>query len=248
VLDSSEVDLWNWIEPDGRSIRVADEDGSTLIEHSLDSFDYGGRSAVIYAKVPAIPGSGTKAAYLYFGNTSAASTSSGSGTFLFYDDFEGGDLGWQTYASGSVAVVSDCGNMVLRKFANSDANGGYRTFSSPVASFEALFRTKRVDFTGGGANRYALEDGAFNGYGPQVNNFDASSIMLIEERSGGSASSLTTNLSLSLSSNQWYTVALRRFGSNIELDLFDSSGSQLGSQSASDGTVSSFDRFVVHGG
>jgi len=248
VLDGAEVDFWNGVESDGRSVRIADEDGVTLIDHFVDSFDYGGMSAVLYAEVPAIPGSGAKTLYLYFGNTSAASTSSGAGTFFFYDDFEAGDLGWQTYASGSVEVTSDSGNPVLRKFSNSDPNGGYRTFSSSIGSFEALFRTKRVNDDGGGANRYALEDASFGGYGPQLNNFDAASIMLIEERTAGSAATLGTDLSLSLVSNQWYTLVLRRFGSELELDIFDDSGSLLGSLSRSDGSVSSFDRFVVHGG
>jgi hypothetical protein len=248
ALDGTEVDFWNGVESDGRSIRIADEDGVTLIDHFVDSFDYGGMSAVLYAEVPAIPGSSTKTLYLYFGNTSATSTSSGTGTFFFYDDFEAGDLGWQTYASGSVEVISDSGNLVLRKFLNSDPNGGYRTFSSSIGSFEALFRTKRFNFDGGGANRYALEDASFDGYGTQLNNFDASSTTLIEERAGGSATTLGTTLSLSLVSNQWYTLVLRRFGSDLELDIFDESGSPLGSLSRSDGSVSSFDRFIVHGG
>ncbi len=248
LLDSANMDFWSGIESDGRSIRLTDGDGSTLLDHFVDVFDYGGQNAELYAEVPSIPAGEIKNLYLYYGNSSSSSLSDGAATFFFYDDFESGDLGWQTYLSGSVAVIDDGGNGVLRKYNQSDANGGYRTFAGSIGSFETLFRTKRVDFTGGGANRYALEDSTFGGYGPQLNNFDGSSTMLIERRTGGSATTISSTMNPSLSSSLWYSVHLRYYGNSVELEIYDDGGSQLDAVSASDAIYSSFDRFVVHGG
>jgi hypothetical protein len=248
VLDSAAVDFWNGIESDGRSIRFTDSDGSTLLDFFVDDFDYAGEAALMYVEIPSIPASSSTYLYLYYGNASSSSLSSGPNTFIFYDDFESGDLGWQTYLSGSVAVIDDGGNGVLRKFNQSDANGGYRTFADSVGSFEALFSTKRVNFNGGGANRYALSDASMSGYGPQLNGFDASSTMLIEERNSGTASTISSTGSLSLLSDVWYTLSLRHESGNLDLAIYDAAGTELGSASAADSTVSSFDRFVVHGG
>jgi hypothetical protein len=248
VLDNSVTDFWNDIESDGRSIRMTDDDGSTLLDYFVDDFDYGGERSELYVEIPSIPASAFKTIYLYYGNSSTTSFSNGAATFLFYDDFESGDLGWQTYLSGSVAVVDDGGNGVLRKFNQSDANGGYRTFPASTGSFETLFRTKRVNFSGGGANRYAVSNSSISGYGPQLNSFDGSSTMLIEERNSGTAATISSTSSLSLSSNVWYTLSLRYHTGNIELAIYDAGGTQIDAISTTDGTVSSFDRFVVHGG
>lgn len=48
--------------------------------------------------------------------------------------------------------------------------------------------------------------------------------------------------------NTWYTVVFRCYSNTIELEVYDSVGSQLDSISTSDATVISFDHFVVHGG
>ena len=248
VLDSSETDFWSGVESDGRSMRLTDGDGSTLLDYFVDGFDYGGENTEFYVEIPSIPAAAVKNIYMYYGNTSASSLSNGPATFFFYDDFEAGDLGWQTYSSGSVAVIDDAGNAVLRKYANSDPHGGYRTFAGSIGSFEALFRTKRVNFNGGGANRYAIEDSNNDGYGPQLNSFDGASTMLIEERNNGTAATISSTVNPSLSSNLWYTMHLRHYGSNLELEIYDAGGSQLDTVSTTDSSYSSFDRFVVHGG
>ncbi len=248
ALADTDSDFWSGIETDGGSIRFTDSNKSTQLDYFVDSFDYPGESARLYIGVPLIPGSSVKTVYLYFGNSAVSSLSSGQNTLHFYDDFESGDLGWQQYSSGSVAIFSDAGNGVLRKYNNSDPNGGYRTFSSSIGPFEAVFRTKRVNFSGGGANRYGVEDSGFNGYGPLFNNFDAVSDLYIEERSSGSGTGISATKNPSLSSLTWYTVQLRRAGSAVDLVLFDASGTIVDSVSATDSTVSSFDRFAVHGG
>jgi hypothetical protein len=91
--------------------------------------------------------------------------------------------------------------------------------------------------------------GSENGYGPSITNFDASVTLLIEERVGGSATTLDTDSTPpSLSSNTWYTLILRRSGSVLNLQLYDDSWSLIDSVSSSDASVISFTRFAVRGG
>jgi len=50
-------------------------------------------SAVVWVKVPLIPGSGTTKIYMYYGNGGVGSKSDGDAVFEFFDDFENGVIG-----------------------------------------------------------------------------------------------------------------------------------------------------------
>jgi len=70
----------------GQDIRFTDSDGTTLLPYFIES--YAASSATIWVKVPAIPKSPpNKTIYLYYGNPSASSTSSGNNVFQLYDNF-----------------------------------------------------------------------------------------------------------------------------------------------------------------
>jgi len=72
----------------GNDLRFTDEDGTTLINHWAEAYNAGGQSASLVVRVPQIAASSTKTFYLYYGNPTAQSASSGSKTFDFYDGFE----------------------------------------------------------------------------------------------------------------------------------------------------------------
>ena len=79
------------MQPDFDDIRFTDSDGSTLINHWLES-KTDSISATFWVEVPDIPTSSTKIIYMYYGNPRANSTSDGDATFIFFDDFETGDF------------------------------------------------------------------------------------------------------------------------------------------------------------
>ena len=87
VLNSTNFDGWNYLQRDGSDIRFTSSDGATLIPHWIEYFDYPGRYAVIWVKVPQIPASGTITIYMYYGNPQAGAASNGSAVFDFFDDF-----------------------------------------------------------------------------------------------------------------------------------------------------------------
>jgi hypothetical protein len=118
-----------------------------------------------------------------------------------------------------------------------------------LSDFEVVFRTKRINENGGTQNRYGLENGSFNGYGPRMQDFNSlPSAFTIERRTGGTGTDLVSKSSSAYEWNNWMTVKFRKYGSTLEFELYDSSGSLVESVSTSNSLYSSFDRFVVHGG
>jgi hypothetical protein len=73
-------------------LRFTDSGGVTLIPYWVENFT-ASVSAVVWVKVPSIPASGTAIIYMYYGNSSATSTSNGRTTFEVFDDFENAS-GW----------------------------------------------------------------------------------------------------------------------------------------------------------
>ncbi len=90
-LNNTNFDF-SYPKPDGSDIRIADNDGSTLLPFWVEEWDNDQAHAVIWVKIPDIPASGTTI-YLYYGNTNALSVSNGTSTFNFFDDFSTGSTG-----------------------------------------------------------------------------------------------------------------------------------------------------------
>jgi hypothetical protein len=235
------------MQPDFDDIRFVDSDDSTELSHWRESYN-ASTSAVFWVKVPSIP-SGNKTIYMYYGNDAASSASDGDATFEFFDDFEDSDISdWSQYGSGTVQIANDGGNFVLLKTANNDPNGGYSLFNNgSLSDFEAVFRTKKINSNGGPMNRYGIEDGSFNGYGPRMTSF-TSLISAIERRTGGAGTVLASNSTSVDVWDTWLTVKFRKSGNILEFELYDSTGSLIESIATSDSLYNSFDRFVVHGG
>jgi len=237
------------MQPDFDDIRFTDADGSTLLSYWRETYT-ASTSAIFWVNVPSVP-AGTKDIFMYYGNAAVSTTSDGDATFEFFDDFEDGDISdWSNYGSGVVQIADDSGNYVLLKTANNDPNGGYSLFNNGALSdYEAVFRTKRINETGGTQNRYGIEDGSFNGYGPRMYDFNSlPSNFAIERRTEGSSTNLVSKSTSAYEWDTWMTVQFRKYGTNLEFELYDSSGSLVESITTSDSSYNSFDRFVVHGG
>lgn len=84
-LDPSNFDFAK-ARNDGGDIRLTSGNGDTPIDFWVESWIQGS-SASIWVKVPSLPAAGTTL-FIYYGNSSATSLSSGAGTFDFFDDFE----------------------------------------------------------------------------------------------------------------------------------------------------------------
>ncbi len=74
----------------GADIRFTDANGTEL-SYWIENWDYAGRSARVWINVTNIPANGITSMTMHYGNPKAVSSSNGTNTFDFFDDFEDGD-------------------------------------------------------------------------------------------------------------------------------------------------------------
>lgn len=79
---------YSHVNSDGSDIRFASIDGTTSQDYWIESWDNEGTSTIWVE----VKDSGSTALYMYYGNASATSASSGDDTFEFFDDFPGTSL------------------------------------------------------------------------------------------------------------------------------------------------------------
>ncbi len=88
---------------DGADVRFTDASGGIELSYWIESWDYSGRSAKIWVKVPSIPAGEITTIHMYNGNPSAGSASSGDATFEFFDDFDDNSRnGWNAIFDSDV--------------------------------------------------------------------------------------------------------------------------------------------------
>jgi hypothetical protein len=161
---------------------------------------------------------------------------------------------WQQYGNGSVSQSKEIppyfGTFCLKKAGASDPNGGFRelgkhldlglVFSGWIYSPE-----KRA---GGKADRLALENSSFDGYGFAVDR--NRNRVWIERRENGRPSPISSMISFTPPVGQWYKFQFYvKTGGRLQLNLYSRSGEELLSTGdVRDEKYTSFDRVVVHGG
>ncbi len=170
---------------------------------------------------------------------------------IFLEEFDS-DWRWEQYGNGTinrVDQISWSGNSCLIKNRFSDPNGGYKLIGKKI-TLPFIFSgwIYREDIAEGRwADRLAIEDHDFNGYGFSVSHGNRAIAIERRERGLGVANSPLYNPTPPLGS--WYHF-LMCFGLNGELilSIYDSSGVCLANVSWRDNKFQSFDRVVIHGG
>jgi len=92
---------------DGADIRFTDTKGKEL-SYWIESWDYSGKSAKVWVKVPRILANGETKITIRYGNPGASPQSDGDATFEFFDDFEGNRLDrskWERRNPGYITVA-----------------------------------------------------------------------------------------------------------------------------------------------
>jgi len=144
TLDTESLISAGKMRSDCGDIRFTDSDGGTLLSYWIES-GCNTTNTKIWVKVPEIPASSTKTIYVYYGNSDATTTSSGTSTFLFFDDFEDADISdWsQTnlYGTVSYSVVSNNVSYVVKQ-GPSSYTSGYRYKNISVSGWDGY----AVDF------------------------------------------------------------------------------------------------------
>ncbi|RME53523.1 hypothetical protein D6783_01820 [Candidatus Woesearchaeota archaeon] len=190
--------------------------------------------------------------FLYYGNPNAGTPPEDpSNVYLFYDDFEDGDInGWQDHTTPGLRFALDSGNGVLLKTTNSDPGGGYATLPANITNYETTFLSKRINENGGSANRYGILTDTGNGYGPRYESYGTATPLYIEERTGFSATTVASSTSITLPSNTWHHWTFRKIGQSMNFTIRETNGTLIQSVSGSDPTFANtnFTRFQIMGG
>lgn len=79
------------MSPDYADLRFTDESGTELLPYWVE-WELGPVEAFVWVRVPVLPADDITTIRMYYGNPNAAPASSGFDTFLFFDDFEAGQL------------------------------------------------------------------------------------------------------------------------------------------------------------
>lgn len=99
-----EVNLEQGCKTDFGDVRFTTTDGQTLMDYYKNpTHTINGDFAEFWVEIPSIPQSSSITIYVYYGNETASTTSNGTNTFIFFDDFESGNFDkWQIrHYSGS---------------------------------------------------------------------------------------------------------------------------------------------------
>jgi len=125
TLNSSNFNF-DHAKDDGSDIAFADSDGTSPLDFWREKWDKTNQQAVLWVKVPSIPGSSTKTIYLYYGNSNADDLSNGDNTFVFFADFEECNINDNstcegfTESSGNWKVESGNGGKILHEDTDGD--------------------------------------------------------------------------------------------------------------------------------
>jgi len=115
-------------------VRFTDSDGTTLLSYWIESYT-ASSVAYFWVKIPSIPQNGSSTIYIYYGNSSATTTSDGNTTFLFFDHFDTLDTTkWTTYGSPSVS------NSILTVLATNNAYVWSNTSFTPPFAVRCKWR------------------------------------------------------------------------------------------------------------
>ncbi|MEM4761717.1 MAG: DUF2341 domain-containing protein, partial [Thermofilum sp.] len=120
----AEVYLGGKCRSDFGDIRFTASDGVTLLDYWMEE-KVDGVYARFWVRIPDDLSSSPVTIYIYYGNPDATYAGDGTRVFLFFDDFETGDLSrWTSYAADSVSVVVDeAGNKVLQFSVSTTGDG-----------------------------------------------------------------------------------------------------------------------------
>jgi len=91
-LTTTSLNFWSKVESTGASIRFTSSDGTTLISHFTQDFDFTGNTSTIWVKVPSIAANSSTTIYLYYTNSTASDVSSDDAVFGQTEDFASGSI------------------------------------------------------------------------------------------------------------------------------------------------------------
>jgi len=144
LIELKGEDFPNEAKSDGADIRFTDSSGNEL-NYWIESWDYAGKSARIWVKIPSISARTTVIIRIYYGNPKSNSSGNGDATFDFFDDASGiyTDKWISIEGDGSYGVVGGKQAISLNSPTTNIRTLSYQ-MSGPIAIDAELYATELI--------------------------------------------------------------------------------------------------------
>ena len=165
VLNSSNFDSWDKVNPDGSDIRFTDDQGNPL-SYWIEKFDSVNQEAIIWVKIPVLQANQQITIYMYYGNPNAVSEEDPESVFSFFDDFN--DLGkWRVVRVGGSGYAKTENGWLKIKSTDWCTTVDTAYNSNAMQVIDA--KVKVVD--NGDAFMIGFSDGTYNDTGVSLNDY-----------------------------------------------------------------------------
>lgn len=233
------------MKSDFSDLRFTDDDGVTAIPFYIERYT-ASTEALVWVRLPDLPASSYAVAYAYYGN-SGASNGSSAATFDALDDYEDGSL---SEYSGDTSLFTTVVSPVYggtRAIAPSNTSGkttdGIFRFDQTIAQGKMIRYMQYVNTTAGSGDEpctlFAVQSpGTTNqNYGVCLEQFGTDRISLARDVDNNDSSGVVIASSTVTYATGWYEVEIDwRTNNTIGVKLYNSSGTQVASISATDST------------
>ena len=238
-------DFWNNVKSDGSDIRIADQNYSQLY-FWIEEFDYSGKYAVIWVKIPA----NTTELYIAYGNPDAlpSAYNDGEQVFEYYND---GTLDTLNTKYGTWTIKQENGNNVIQ--VTGDVSGYHEDAEAvglSIKNFILMLKIRRVTAEDNWAGvKFRTGSGGAYLFLSYTNKTEGSKVFYTKNSEWSSQTGWTqigTTGSFYFNDFEWHEIIVKVFEDNIKIyvdgnlehDITDSNIIQEGSIALSkDGAV-----------
>lgn len=220
-------------------LRFTSDDGLTIVPHYLEKVT-ASTEAVVWVKVPNMPASDTTTLHMYYGSSTATTTSSGTNTFAMIDDFENGISSYSGDTSLFVSSASPVygGSLALKSLSGRTTNGLYRT-DLTTSQGQTIRYMQYINADGEDACTLFGFQSVGSNYALCLQRFGATDRMIIAENVEDISSSGITLASTTVAfSTGWYEVEIDwRTNNTISAYLYNLAGALVATTTATDSTI-----------
>lgn len=232
---------------DFADLRFTLADGLTLTPHWIERA-VASTEATVWVRLPSLPASGQSVLNMYFGNSTATSTSNGSSVFTVFDDFEDGNISEYSGGAGDVArfaVVSSPVYGGTRALGTSNPSGktvdGIFRFDQTVSQGQIIRYMQYVDTAAGSGDEpcalFGVQSpGTLNqNYAVCLEQFGVDRVSLARNVRNNDVSGTVLATTTVTYTTGWYEVEIDwRTNNTINVSLFNPSGNLVATTSATD--------------
>ncbi|MBY0310038.1 DUF2341 domain-containing protein [Patescibacteria group bacterium] len=237
------------MQSDFDDLRFTDDDGTTLLSHWVEKFTPS-TNAVVWVEVPNVAALDTTTVFMYYGNGSSTSASSGTSTFAVFDDFEDNSI--SEYSGDTALFQTDTAPVYGGTYALEPSNTLGRTLADGISRTDQTITRGQVIRWMQYVNVTAPEDDACTFFGVQspgssnqnyavcLQRFGVDRMLIGENITDNDTSGVVLSSTTVTFATGWYEVEVDWQANNtIAATLYTESGTVVASTSATDASYTS---------